>query len=141
MACEYCMSRDAREHIRRALGSYMHVVYCPCCGSNMAIVAWFFDARETAEGELTNAFIEMDKANETVEIDGETLTVEHVPPKNKKKNQTCKPMDMGVDLDKIDIAREMAMLEDQIGGNPLTKHREYISERVKQMIKEKQNVD
>ena len=52
----------------------------------------------------------MCESPETVEIDGETLIVVHIPSGKK-------PIDFTVDLDKIDISRELEILEKGCPGS------------------------
>lgn len=133
MACEYCCKQLSRDSIRLMLGPNVPLRYCPACGEDVKISEFLDSMKEAADDALTKAFIELDKANETVEIDGETLIVERIPTIEKP---ISRPMDLGINLDNIDISREMAMLSE----SPLKKHEKYISERVKQMIKEKRTI-
>lgn len=137
MACEHCSSKESRCAIVLLLGPHIPAHYCPACGESLVVSEFLDSMKKRVDDELTALFVEMDKRDETVEIDGVKLIVEHVPPMPKTVKAAFTPINYSVDLDKIDIGREMGMLEEKMGGNPITKHKEYIHERVKQMMNEK----
>lgn len=75
--------------------------YCPICGQNIKILELF--------ARTFNELIEQHR-KETVKIDGEELEYVRVPSDPKTDKKEVKPMDMSIDLDKIDISKEMLML-------------------------------
>ena len=129
MACEFCSDAELVNGMN----------YCPYCGNNLTIGIWiaaFLQAENEKRRRIfLQAQLEKERANETVEIDGEILTVERIPSPAKEARPT--PLDYSFNPDKIDISKEMAMLEKHY--NPFAKHCEYISERLDQMMKEKEN--
>lgn len=133
MSCEFCKNLEEVDDIN----------YCPYCGDSLIIRRFISNGinviKENTRRLIIQAELEKERANETVEIDGETLIVEHIktPPKSKKQKST--PLNYEFDPDKIDISKEMAMLEKHYNKHPLDKHKDYISERVTQLMKEKEN--
>lgn len=141
MPCEYCENLNKITEIRNQLGSDIKLNYCPVCGSDINISGFILSLKlrfdEYAQEAFKRVYIEHEHRKETVEIDGEILPVVRIKP--LKKSPISKPLPLAVDLDKIDISREMAMIQEHYGGHPLEQHREHISERVIQKMKEKQN--
>lgn len=97
MACEYCGD------LKRCTGFN----FCPMCGEDLTInaklIAFGKWIDEHAQIELNKALIRHLKDTDTVECDGESLTVEY-------RVSDAKPADMGFNLDTIDIHRELELL-------------------------------
>ena len=105
MAFEYC------ENFERCTG----FDFCPMCGEDLSInvklTAFGKWLNEYAQIELNRALIKRLKDTDTVECDGETLTVEY-------RVSDAKPVDMGFNLDTIDIKRELELLRKHLDRPP-----------------------
>lgn len=128
MPCEFCSEATNVEKYRLALDPTIPLHYCPACGENLNLVNVLF----CMEKAVREAWAE---ENNTVEIDGEILKFERLP--SPEKRPPVKPRDMTVDLDKIDISKEMAMLRE----HDLKTRRDYFAERVKHFMEEKMKDD
>lgn len=119
MPCKCCYNLEKIAEIREKIGPAIELNCCPVCGSDLNIARFSLSMKDGVEEEFrklyATAYIKRERRNETVEIDGEILPVVHVPTPMDKP--VSKPLDLAVDLDKIDITREMAMLQEKWGGD------------------------
>lgn len=94
MSCELCKNGGP---VRLRTDSDIEMefdIYCPMCGAYLPMI------------NLQKQFEEvlgLYDRNKYVEIDGELLEIE-------RRHTDDKPMDMKIDLDKVDISNEMEML-------------------------------
>lgn len=96
--CEFCknealVKRFKDEQFPR------EVRYCPVCGDSFHIGEFFRRLNDYTKNLLM----------ETVEVDGEVL--EYVRAPSETKEGMSKPMSMKIDLDKVDIDRELEMID------------------------------
>lgn len=75
------------------------VRYCPVCGDSFHIGEFFRRLNDYTKNLLM----------ETVEVDGEVLEYVKVP--SKGTDGVSKPLSMAIDLDKVNIDRELEMLD------------------------------
>lgn len=111
MACEYCGDLEKLADIRRRLGPDIELNHCPVCGEYLAAMSHIREFKvwinNLAVERLQRAIINNEKLTDTVEIDGKTLKVEYQP-------SNVKPMDIGINLDKVDISREVELLKKHV---------------------------
>lgn len=116
MACEYCEDLEKLADIRRRLAPDIKPIYCPVCGEYLDVAENLRRFKklidEMAQTELNRAIVEAYKAGDTVEVDGEELAVEYI-------SSGVKPVDMGINLDTVDIKRELELLRKHL-DHPLT---------------------
>lgn len=98
---------DLPEMVICIKNTYPRARYCPCCMRKLP---------ETCTDE-----------------EGNVLIVERIPSKGTD-GKAAKPMDMTFDLDKINIDREVCMMEAAIGEKPWMT--EYARQRIREQIRE-----
>lgn len=131
MSCKFCREPELINGMN----------YCPYCGDNIKMRVFISEmlkrAGETSRLLYLQTCLDRERNNNTVEIDGETLIFERIESNESNESKPrSTPIDYSFDLDKIDISKEMAMLQKHY--NPFAKHADHISERLEQM-KEKEN--
>lgn len=97
MSCDYCNNNGNQPFIKQH-----GFKYCPMCGESFMIPRLINELNDIVKFLYT----------ETVEIDGETLTVERTPFKPSKNVWAFDFEEDKLDLDKIDISKELEWLED-----------------------------
>ena len=101
--CDLCNDKERLDDLRWEFENrlFIELRYCPVCGENLQFVE-----------NLRKLFDIVDSScvPETVEIDGRRLVVEREKPKVEDKKTKMTPINMAMDLEKIDISREVAML-------------------------------
>lgn len=118
MSCKFCIDEKNLQNLASAVPGDYKLRYCPVCGTDIAQTTLFMQILEEADRSFKDGWRKLfmtaeiqktKKEGETVKIDGEILEFERLPPKEKKF--ISKPFELGVDLDKIDISREMEILK------------------------------
>lgn len=136
MSCEFCSNPANIDGLQDVLGEDASLRYCPICGDDINITYFIVKMEGVVKEAFEKATLDIarqSKENQTVEIDGEVLEFERLP--SPKKKPPVKPKSMAVDLDNIDITKEMELLEKR-GFNPV---RAAIDETIRRHMKEKEN--
>ena len=110
MSCEFCKDWNNIRAAEEKLG--YKIEYCPNCGEYIYVVYTLCMMKKAVDKCLELHLLD-GKCQETVEIDGEKLVVEREKITNfgdPEMFTTEHRMSMKVDLDKVDISKEMEML-------------------------------
>lgn len=109
MSCKYCSNHNNIENIKIVLNNAnVNLVYCPICGEEIKDLSYQDDITKMFYNALKALNIKM----EYVTIDGELFLVDReIPKKEKSIKVISHPIDMKVDLNKINIDKEMEMLK------------------------------
>lgn len=121
MSCSFCSDRKQFETFRERFGGPDNVQYCPLCGTPVYIQ----DILDYIEQELAKPLLET-----CTDDEGNILIVERIP--SDAKNPAAKPMSMELDLDKINIDREICLLAEHNGEAPWMT--EYIKQSQRKQI-------
>ena len=116
MSCSFCSDRKQFETFRERFGGPDNVQYCPLCGTPVYIQ----DILDYIEQELAKPLLET-----CTDDEGNILIVERV-------HTDDKPMSMELDLDKINIDREICLLAEHNGEAPWMT--EYIKQSQRKQI-------
>lgn len=111
--CKFCNDPNNLAALERWLNRNAYGVFlttCPVCGIDLKVARYL----KSIEEDLDEMWCDVREqilasVEETVEIDGETLTLERIPSDPKKP--APKPMDMTFDLDKVNIDRELELIK------------------------------
>ena len=105
--CDFCRDRHLLGELQLIFDPMgKRALYCPVCGEYLEVA----NGIEAIKRYLSNEIDRMIHPQETVEIDGEVLVVDREKPKPKEIKTKSTPINMAMDLETIDISREMAML-------------------------------
>ena len=137
MGCYLHSNRERLDEVRAALKNPADLQYCPVCGTPMYLINAIDYMKYLLEATCSDA-------QETcTDEEGNVLIVERTPWESKDGKPAPKPMDMTFDLDKINIDREVCMLEEASGEKPwMTKYaRQRMREQIIEYMNEKQERD
>ena len=116
MSCSFCNDRKQFATFRERFGGPDEVQYCPLCGTPVYIQ----DILDYLETELAKPLLET-----CTDDEGNIMIVERV-------HTDDKPMSMELDLDKINIDREICLLAEHNGEAPWMT--EYIKQSQRKQI-------
>lgn len=131
MGCYLHSYREQIEGVRAVLKRPEDLQYCPVCGMPMYLI----NAINQLKEQLEITFADMQET--CTDEEGNVLIVERTPWESKDGKPAPKPMDMTIDLDNINIDREVCMMEEANGEKPWTT--EYARQRIREQIIEYMN--
>lgn len=100
--CKFCTTNEAVEALKRSLADLdMQLGYCPVCGCPIKLT-------QIMNSFLNEAFENL-KYTHTDE-NGKLMRTVILPSEKPKKTAT--PINMGIDLDKVNIRKEMILLKE-----------------------------
>lgn len=106
MPCEFCRTREDWDRLATKLGTDIKLNYCPVCGEASYIkdfLEWMRAANDAAIKSLMTAL-----PDTILDENGNELKFERAKSTEKKP---VKPMDMSIDLDKVNIDYEMSLIQ------------------------------
>lgn len=101
MSCEFCKNAFVMDDLADLVSGHGEVNFCPVCGANLQVQRTLVQIMNSLSADVPHII---------KDENGEVIIFERQPSDPPEKKEPVKPMDYSIDLDNVNIDREIEIL-------------------------------